>query len=43
MDTAGIDVQVVFPTGQLSLSRIKETDLAARILKMIGVPANRNQ
>lgn len=28
MDRGGIDVQVVFPTGQLSLSRIRETALA---------------
>jgi predicted TIM-barrel fold metal-dependent hydrolase len=28
MDKGGIDVQVVFPTGQLSLSRIKENGLA---------------
>jgi predicted TIM-barrel fold metal-dependent hydrolase len=28
MDAAGIDIQVVFPTSQLSLSRIKETALA---------------
>jgi predicted TIM-barrel fold metal-dependent hydrolase len=28
MDAAGIDIQVIFPTSQLSLSRIKETALA---------------
>lgn len=28
MDTGGIDIQVIFPTSQLSLARIRETELA---------------